>query len=80
MKGIRIIGREVIKIYEKDDWIVEVWIVNDDFEAWIQHKDYGIKSLMFGMPAQQQSTQDFMKIVENSIDEYVEYYANEYMD
>lgn len=69
------------RVYEyDDDFRVEVVTGDENYEAWLWHKDYGIKSLMFGMPKSQQSYEEFLDTVEATIVMDITQYANEYMD
>ncbi len=69
------------KVYEHDDdWRIEIVIDDEDYEAWLWHKDYGIKSLMFGCPKEQQDYDYFLELVEFSIPDYIEGYLEEYGD
>lgn len=70
----------VVLQHEDGDWIVDVWQVDDDYEAWLQHKDYGIKMFMFGEPVEQQCLECFLNAVGNTLDEAIEIYENDYMD
>lgn len=56
---------------------IEVVQEGNLFEAWIYHKDYGIKALMFGA---EDTKENFMQLVETGLDEEMEYYEEEYMD
>ena len=47
----------------------------DVTEAWLYHKNYGIKSLMFGLTGKVH----VMEIVEPNLPDYVESYIDEYM-
>ena len=46
------------------------------FDGWIYHEDYGIKSHMFGITAD--NVRDFLAIVD--VDPYIDLYQEEYMD
>ena len=58
---------------------VDIVTLKNTYEAWIYHKDYGIKELMCGMPKAQQTYRDFIKIVCRNIDNYKQGYEAEYM-
>lgn len=59
---------------------VEIWVKPMEFDAWLSHAKYGVKSYMFGSPVDNTSFEEFKDMVEANIDEYIEYYENEYMD
>lgn len=46
------------------------------YEAWIYHDQYGVKDLMFGIPTEQQTYEEFLEIVFNNIDEYIDSYVD----
>ena len=51
------------------------------WEVWLYHRDYGIKSLMFGLSENDiESMDDLMDIVTANIDTYIPGYREEYMD
>ena len=61
-------------------FMVDVVTTSDTYEAWIYHKDYGIKELMFGMPKKQQSYEKFIEIVEWNVDDDIFAYMEQHMD
>lgn len=58
--------------YTDGDYLVDIVTTPTTYEAWICHKGYGTKNLMFGMPKDQQTRFEFMQIVEANIDDYKE--------
>lgn len=60
-----IVGEYYVDFVEKDD----MW------EAWLQHKSYGISELMFGLPKEQTPKKmDALFIVCNNLPEYMKQY------
>ena len=58
-----------------------------NYEAWVYHSDYGIKTHMFGIAKNSKTpdgrklcANDFIQIVLNNLDQYIETYKNEYID
>ena len=49
-----------------------------EIEAWIYHKDYGTKSLMFG--TYNETEKEFLETVEGNIEIYAGIYRDEIMD
>lgn len=49
------------------------------FEAYLQHKAYGIIEYMFGVSTTTYTLKEFEEIVEEQLVEYMENYAIEYM-
>ena len=48
------------------------------YEAYLYHKQYGIKSLMFG--SNDKDYQNFLAVVMNNLPQYMEYYEDDYFD
>ena len=48
-------------------------------EAYIYHKDYGVKSLMFGCPVSETKHYQFFAMVLANLEEYKQDYIEEYM-
>lgn len=78
-----------IKTYEyAGNYRVQVIDKDDQYEAWLYHKDYGVMDMMFGWPKVQHingsdepwSLKDFLGLVEGNIDSYIELYREEYED
>ena len=66
---------------------VDIAEKKDLFEAWLYHKDCGIKQLMFGSPKKNSIHGEsvtitfdmFLEMVENNLPEYKETYYDDYM-
>ena len=71
----------VIKQFKvKRNYIVYLIEEDDSYEFYIQHKDYTIIVLMFGLPKEQQTLKDAIKICEANLGEQIRYYKAEYED
>lgn len=70
-----------IKYIAGDGFFVEVFknFEEDTYEAWIFHKDYGQKNLMFGCPVSQQTFEEFLEMVECDIEEQKRIYSEDYI-
>lgn len=67
--------------YELDsNFRVDVTTEGNSAEAWIYNTEYGIKTLIFtiNLKENNQTMEDFMAMVENSLDEEIEFYTKEY--
>ena len=57
---------------------------NDMYDSWIYQESYGIKMYMFGMEIGTETGcktyNEFLSIVENNLEEYINIYREEYMD
>ena len=70
-------------LYKHEDYLIEIRVLHDGGkEAWLQHEDYGISQLMFGVESYfngGQTYEQFKQMVESKLDEYIELYIEEYM-
>lgn len=62
------------------DWNIDIVDLDDIYEAWIQHKQYGVSSLMFGLMKKDVSFSDAFEIIKANIKEHKEFYRENYMD
>lgn len=74
-----------IRTYQVDDYDYNNYIVyiKEDaatYEAYLQNKNYGIISLMFGTPNTYLSLDDFITIVNNTIEREIKSYQELYED
>lgn len=60
-------------------FMIDTVQTDDTYAAYIYHKDYGVKDLMFEVPKSQQSYKYFLELVETNAAEYISHYAEEYM-
>ena len=76
----KVVGRKTTTYNPEGDWYIDVIETDDMFEAWIYLGSYGIKSLMWGSPKQQEygtvTRKDFLDMVKTN----VIYYANGYIE
>ena len=49
------------------------------YEAWLQHRDFGISTHLFTVSANVYKLADCKEIVEDNLDDYIEDYEMEYM-
>lgn len=66
--------------FQAGNFIIDVFEDDGLFSAYIMHKDYGVSSLIFGMPVWQQTYEEFLEYVEESINEQIMIYTKLYMD
>lgn len=61
-----------------DDYMIDIVKENKGthfgYSAWIYHKDYGVKDLMFGIDDPNGGDKGFIDLVESSADEYIKTY------
>ena len=70
--------------YVHGDFIVEITKEDGTFEAYLSHKNYGVKSLIIYVPEVQSdgviTLSDFERIAEDALEDHERYYAEDYMD
>lgn len=67
--------------YKHGEFRVDIVDNGTEYEAWIYKNNYGIKSLMFGAPCNQQTMEEFINIVKANLETYEKEYnldCNEY--
>lgn len=72
------IEKKLLATYAYEDFFIEIFDFNGEYEAWLQHKDYGVKDLIFGAPKTKQTLEEYVADVENVLDEYIEKYEESY--
>lgn len=63
-----------------DGFLVDIVTRDDEYEVWLYHQNYGVKSLMFGVSNLNTSYNDFLSMVIYNVEDYVLFYCNEYAD
>ena len=76
----RVVGRKTTTYNPEGDWYIDIIETDDMFEAWIYLRSYGVKSLMWGSPKQQEygtvTRKHFLDMVKTNFI----YYANGYIE
>ena len=58
------------------DFFVDLVMKPATVEVWLYHKDYGVKTLMFGIS----HVDNIIEIINNNLDQYIKGYIEEVMD
>ena len=66
--------------YDYNNYIVYIKDTDYTYEAWLQNKNYGIMSLMFGLPKEHLSLKDFNGIINNNIEREIKLYQELHED
>lgn len=78
----KVVGRKITTYNPEGDWYIDVIETDDMFEAWIYLGSYGIKSLMWGSPKQQEygtvTRKDFLDMVKANFISYANGYVEEF--
>lgn len=75
-----------IERFADGDFIIEVLttVNNESYEAWIRHKKCGISVHAIGVPSRMEdryiSLDAFLKMVEMNLEDYKNFYREEYME
>lgn len=69
-----------ITTYSYGEFLVDVTDKLEEYEAFIYHKDYGVKDLMFGVSKDQNTLDEFMEIVFYNLPKHIDTYKSEYMN
>lgn len=56
--------------YASGEWYIDIVESRDTYEAWLQHRRFGVSELMFGMPKEQQTRDEFMECVSAVLPDY----------
>ena len=72
--------RNTITYKYNDTYFIDIVTTSEVIEAWIYNKDYGVKSLMFGLPIYQQTYSEALEIIEANAEDYISFYIEEYED
>lgn len=76
---IRTKTHELTLVYEtKNNFMVDILVKNDTYEAWIYKKDMGVKELMFGIPKNSTCSLQMEELVEKNLEEYMIDYEMSY--
>ena len=66
---------------EKDGYMIDIVTTDEDYEAWIYHKDYTDKQFMYSCSKEQETYESFIKLVTmGNIKGHIKYYQNTYIN
>lgn len=78
----KVVGRKTTTYNPEGDWYIDIIETDDMFEAWIYLGSYGVKSLMWGSPKQQEygtvTRKDFLNMVKTNFIYYTNGYVEEF--
>ena len=72
------IKNDFIKKYSYKNYVVYIKETNISYEYYLQNEEYGVISLMFGIP--KSDIKDIENIILANIEDYIETYKEEYED
>ena len=76
------VKNDFIKKFEYEDYYIYIKDCGSHYESYIQHKEYGIIDLMFGIDIAKAkiTLKDYIDIVFSNIEEYIEIYKQDIED
>ena len=77
MKEIR---NKDFKKYEYGDYYIYIIETEDCYESYLQHKNYGIIMLTFGVDKRQATAEQTLYMTKNEIEDYIKIYKDTYED
>ena len=82
MNMLKIEKKNILNIQFENDFLVDVFETDKkNIEFWLYHKDYGIKSFMFGIPYEEKHNEKYLlELINNNIKKYIDLYKEEFME
>ena len=75
------VKNDFIKKFVYGDYLIYIKDCGSHYESYIQHKEYGIMELMFGLDkAKSMNLKDYIEIVKTNIIYYIVNYKEDYED
>lgn len=74
-----LITEKEIKTYKHGNWRIDIETSKYMYNAWIYHKNYGIKLHMWGIEKKNDTYENFIKMVCEAIPEFTIQYENDFM-
>ena len=76
----KLINHSITTYIYKNIWRIDIINNKSTYEAWIYHKDYGIKNLMWSVEAEHyRNIADFTALAEKNADDYIYTYKERYL-
>ena len=76
------VKNDVIKKFEynvnNDTYFIYIVETKYGYGCYLQNNDYGVISLMFGLPKEQNNLEETIEIVRNNLGDEIEIYKREY--
>ena len=75
------VKNDFIKKFEYGDYLIYIKDCGSHYESYIQHIEYGVMVLMWGIDkAKNMTLEEYIEIVSNNLEEYIESYKEDYED
>ena len=71
---------DIIKKYSYEDYIVYIKDYENNWECYLQNKNYGTINCMFGLLKEQVSLEQLIDIINDNLKQEIEYYKQEFED
>lgn len=77
-KDIKLIKVLQVNEFDKCNYLYYIFEDKDNYYSYIQNKNYGVLMLVYGVPKEQQTLEEFMNCY--NLDEFIQEYQEEYED
>lgn len=74
------IKNDIRKKYQYEDYFIYIKETKDSYEYYLQHKDYCIIDMMYGIDKKTNTIDDLLAIIKNNIMYDIDFYKNRYED
>lgn len=78
LKDIKLLKVFQVDDYNYNNYYYYIFEDSDNYYSYIQNKNYGVLMLVYGVPKEQQTLEDFMN--NYNLDEYIQEYQELYED
>lgn len=74
------VKNDIIKKYEYKDYYIYIKETEESFEYYLQHKDYAVMYMMYGVDKEQNTVEELLVICMDNIDNDIKFYKKNYED
>lgn len=72
------VKNDIIKKLSYKDYVVYIKEQNGELECYLQNERYAVVNFMFGIYKKENTIKDFIDMIENNIEDYIEIYKQDY--
>jgi hypothetical protein len=78
LKDIKLLKVYQVNEYEYNNYLIYIFEDEENYELYLQNKNYGVLALMYGVPKEQNTLEELLNCY--NLDEYIQIYQEEYED
>lgn len=78
LKDIKLLKVYQVDEYEYNNYLIYIFEDEENYELYLQNKNYGVLALMYGVPKEQNTLEELLSCY--NLDEYIQIYQEEYED